>query len=162
MAVVFVSIGSNVDREMNIRSGVADLRHCYDRMRLSSVYDSEAVGFSGDNFYNLVAGFDTEESVAEVATRLRQIEDRHHRRRQTVRFSPRTLDIDLLLYDNLVLDIPGLKLPRDEILTSAFVLGPLAEIAGENYHPLEKRTYQDLWRKFDQASQPMHRVVFDW
>ena len=61
-----------------------------------------------------------------------------------------------------MLDKPGLKLPRDEILTSGFVLGPLAEISGDGLHPVIKRTYWELWREFDQASQPMHRVDFVW
>ena len=162
MALVYVSIGSNVERETNIRSGVTALRQRYGRMLLSSVYDSEAVGFTGDNFYNLVAGFNTEESVERVILNLRSIEDDHHRQRQADRFSPRTLDIDLLLYDDQVLDKPGLKLPRDEILTSGFVLGPLAEIAGDSLHPVKKRTYRTLWQEFDRASQPMHRVDFFW
>lgn len=162
MAQVFVSIGSNIDRELNIRSGVDELYRCYGELLLSSVYDSQAVGFTGANFYNLVAGFDTGESVSDVVARLRDIEDAHHRDRDGERFSSRTLDIDLLLFDDLIIEKGGLKLPRDEIITSAFVLGPLAEIAGHLVHPLTGRTFRILWQEFDQASQPMQRIEFEW
>lgn len=158
MASVFVSIGSNIDREHNIRSGVQDLYQAYGRLRLSSVYDSEAVGFEGDAFYNLVARFETDQDVHAVAARLRDIEDNHQRHRDGPRFSSRTLDIDLLLYDDLVLESPDLRLPREEIILSAFVLAPLAEIAPTLCHPLRGKSYAELWRQFDQGSQPMIRL----
>jgi 2-amino-4-hydroxy-6-hydroxymethyldihydropteridine diphosphokinase len=116
------------------------------------------VGFDGDAFYNLVAGFDTAMDVQTVAARLHEIEDSHQRRRDGPRFSSRTLDIDLLLYDDLVLDGPDLRLPREEITLSAFVLAPLAEITPTHCHPLSGQTYAELWLQFDQASQPMTRL----
>jgi len=158
MASVYVSIGSNIDREQNIRSGLRSLQQVFGNLQLSSIYDSEAVGFDGAAFYNLVAGFNTLLDVDTVVLRLREIEDAHLRRRDGPRFSSRTLDIDLLLYDDLVLNEAGLKLPRAEILYNAFVLAPLAEIAPALKHPLNGMVYADLWHQFDQNSQSLTRL----
>lgn len=162
MTQVYVSIGSNIDRVNNIRSGVRAMRRAFGDLLLSSVYDSQAVGFDGDDFYNLVACFSTGLDVYSLAARLREIEDRHQRRRDGARFSSRTLDIDLLLYNDLVLNEQGLVLPREEITRNAFVLGPLAEIAGQASHPVLGISYQKLWEAFDRNSQPMRRIEFDW
>jgi len=162
MARVYVSIGSNIDRDRSIRGGVADLREAFGELTLSSVYESEAVGFDGDDFYNLVAGFDTDMGVNEVAALLREIEDRHGRVRSGPRFSSRTLDIDLLLYDDLDTDSDGLSLPRDEITKNAFVLWPLAEIAPDAVHPVLNKRYRDLWDAFDKTKQPLRPVAFAW
>lgn len=157
----YVSIGSNIERERNVRSAVRSLRARYGDLTLSSVYESEAMGFDGSPFYNLAAGFDTEEGPAEVAGFLRTVEDYAGRDRGQPRFSSRTLDLDLLLWGDGTVEQDGLRLPRDEILTDAFVLGPLAEIAGGARHPVAERTYAALWADFDRASQPMRRVDFD-
>jgi len=158
MVSVYVSIGSNIDREQNIRSGLGALRAAFGELQLSSIYDSEAVGFDGAAFYNLVAGFETALPVDDLVLRLREIEDAHLRRRDGPRFSSRTLDIDLLLYDDLIIDSPDIKLPRAEILYNAFVLAPLAEIAPGLKHPVEGQDYAELWRRFDQASQHLTRL----
>lgn len=162
MARVYVSIGSNIGREQNIRSGVADLRGCFGELILSSVYESEAVGFDGDSFYNLVAAFDTALSPQQVADALRTIEERHGRLRNGPRFSSRTLDIDLLLYDDLVLHEGKLQIPRDEITKNAFVLWPLAEIAPQLEHPQLGVSYGALWASFDKQSQPLGPVAFEF
>jgi 2-amino-4-hydroxy-6-hydroxymethyldihydropteridine diphosphokinase len=162
MARVYVSIGSNIGREQNIRSGVADLRACFGELVLSSVYESEAVGFDGDSFYNLVAAFDTALSPQQVADALHAIEERHGRLRNGPRFSSRTLDIDLLLYDNLVLQEGKLDIPRDEITRNAFVLWPLAEIAAQLHHPQLGVSYGALWEAFDKQSQPLWPVAFEF
>jgi len=162
MARVYVSIGSNIEREANIRGGVADLQERFGELTLSPVYESEAVGFDGDNFYNLVAAFDTELDVLEVARVLREIEDAHGRTREGPRFSSRTLDIDMLLYDELLLQQGKLELPREEITKNAFVLWPLAEIAPELEHPVLQQTYAELWAAFDKEKQPLWPVGFDF
>ncbi len=149
MARVYVSIGSNIDRERSVRQGVAGLREAFGPLTLSPVYETAAVGFEGDDFYNLVAGFDTGLSPQEVAGRLRAIEDATGRDRSQPRFSPRTLDLDLLLYDDAVLREQGLRIPRDEILKYAFVLKPLADIAGGLRHPECGETYAALWARFE-------------
>jgi 2-amino-4-hydroxy-6-hydroxymethyldihydropteridine diphosphokinase len=161
MARVFISIGSNIDRAASIRDGVKALRERFGAIDLSSVYESEAVGFAGDPFYNLVAAFDTDEPVAAVAGALRRIEDAHGRDRSGPRFSSRTLDLDLLLYDDLVLE-GELELPRGEITENAFVLWPLAELAPARRHPVAGETFAGLWGRFDKGRQPLWPVPFEW
>lgn len=162
MARVYVSIGSNIEREQNIRAGVTDLRGRFGTLILSSVYESEAVGFAGDSFYNLVAGFDTALTPQQVASELRAIEEAHGRVRNGPRFSSRTLDIDLLLYDDLVLHEGKLDIPRDEITKNAFVLWPLAEIAPQLKHPQLGVSYGEMWEVFDKQSQPLWPVAFEF
>lgn len=162
MARVYVSIGSNIERDTHIRLGVATLRQLYGRIALSSVYESAALGFSGENFYNLAAGFDTPDTVHTVAEALQAIEVSHGRARGAERFCARTLDIDLLLYDDLVLREPRLIVPRDEITGYAFILGPLAEIAGETRHPVSGQTFRELWQAYDKTRQPLRKVSFEF
>ena len=118
------------------------------------------MGFEGDPFYNLVIGLETLQTVAELAEVLRKIEDDYGRRRDTPRFSSRTLDLDLLTYDDVVGVVDGVSLPREEITEHAFVLCPLAEIAGPEIHPVQLKSYADLWRNFDKAAQELRRVDF--
>lgn len=163
MAQVYVSVGSNIDREFNIRSAIRALRAHYEVLQLSTVYDCPAIGFEGDDFYNLVVAFDTDEDVMTVVQVLHGIECDHQRSRGRRRFASRTLDLDLLLYDDLILSEERLTLPRDEISRYAFVLGPLAEIAGERRHPFNGKRFAALWAAFDSAEQPMRAVAdFDW
>ncbi len=160
MPRIFVSIGSNIEREINIRGAVHALRDAYGTLTLSQVYESAPQGFAGDNFYNLVAGFDSAESVEAVKARLDEIETAHGRRRDGRRHVPRTLDLDLLLYDSNVIHRPGLDLPRAEIREYAFVLAPLAEIAPHLHHPETGETFKAMWEKFS-AEQPLRVVTLE-
>ena len=162
MARIYISIGSNIEAERHLRQAIAELRKYYGELQLSSVYESEAVGFDGDNFLNMVVGLDTDEEVHTVVQTLREIEDRHGRIRSGPRFSARTLDLDLLLYDDLVVKEEALDLPRGEIILNAFVLWPLAEIAPEIMHPVEQQSMAALWQGFDKKSQKLWPITIDW
>jgi len=162
MAWVYISLGSNIDREALTRAGVAALRQHYGELTLSSVYESEAVGFDGENFYNMVIALQTDDDVHQVAQTLRQIEDEHGRDRTGPRFSSRTLDLDLLLYDDLIIDEEKLQIPRDEILLRAFVLWPLAQVAENLEHPQLHKTYGELWDGFDKDSEKLEPIEFDF
>jgi len=141
----WISIGSNQARERSIRAAVTALRERFGPLVLSRVYETAAVGFDGEPFFNLVAGIDTERPVGEVVRQLRVIENANGRVRGGERFAPRTLDLDLLTYGDCAGEIDGVNLPRAEILRQAFVLGPLAEVAPTERHPILGLTYARLW-----------------
>jgi len=159
MAQVYVSVGSNIDRVTNINAALQLLTARYGELQLSSVYESDAVGFDSEPFYNLVLGFATTQSPQQVQAGLHAIEDRSGRRR-TGSLSARTLDLDLLLYDDCVMAEGKLVLPRDDITRYAFVLGPLAEIAADAQHPVSGLRYADMWAAFDDSGQEITRIVW--
>jgi 2-amino-4-hydroxy-6-hydroxymethyldihydropteridine diphosphokinase len=162
VATIYISLGSNINREENTRAGIQALRQEFGELTLSSVYESEAVGFEGDAFYNMVIACEVSTPVHQTNQILQNIEDAHGRDRSGPRFSSRTLDLDLLLYDDLIINENGLNLPRDEILKNAFVLWPLAEIAPELKHPGTDISYKDLWAEFDKTKENLHPVKFDF
>jgi 2-amino-4-hydroxy-6-hydroxymethyldihydropteridine diphosphokinase len=147
MAEVFVGIGSNVDPEANVRRALALMEERFDGLQRSGAYRNPAVGFSGDAFINLVVTFRTDAAVTEVALALAEVENACGRDRAGTKFGPRALDLDLLMYGDLVCG-DGPVLPREEILERAFVLGPLAELAPDLVHPTEHRRLAELWAAF--------------
>jgi 2-amino-4-hydroxy-6-hydroxymethyldihydropteridine diphosphokinase len=160
MAVICISIGSNTDREYHIRQAVRALEQSFGVLQLSSVYESESVGFVGDAFYNMVVAARTVLPVEDCIALFKQIEDQYGRVRDAERFSGRTLDLDLLTYDALVCQQPVI-LPRPEITENAFVLWPLAEILPDSQHPVAGKTYRELWQGYAK-SQKLWPVPFDW
>ncbi|MCK4834607.1 MAG: 2-amino-4-hydroxy-6-hydroxymethyldihydropteridine diphosphokinase [Gammaproteobacteria bacterium] len=160
MATIYISLGSNINREENTRAGIEALKKAFGELILSSVYESEAVGFDGDAFFNMVIACEADLPVHDTNQVLRDIEDANGRDRSGPKFSSRTLDLDLLLYDDLVIDEKGLKLPRGEILKNAFVLWPLAEIAPELKHPETGTGYAELWKAFDKNKESLKPVEF--
>jgi len=155
MAAIYISIGSNIEPLHYIALALADLQNSFGDIRNSHLYESEAVGFDGENFINLVSAATTDLSIPEVVALLHKIEDEHGRSRSGPRFSSRTIDLDLLLYDDQIYQRNGIDIPRDEILKNAFVLCPLAELFPHGKHPVAGKTYQQLWQEFDKASQPL-------
>jgi 2-amino-4-hydroxy-6-hydroxymethyldihydropteridine diphosphokinase len=149
MARVFVSVGSNIEPEENLRLACGELERRFGGLEVSSVYRNPPVGFAGDDFLNLVAAFETDRSPEALVAELEEIHDLAGRQRGGERFGPRTLDLDLLLYDDLVTDGPPLSLPRDDVLKYDFVLGPLAELAPDLVHPVTGRSLAELWRDFE-------------
>ena len=162
MAEVFIGAGSNVDAVRHLRAGLVALAERYGLLKVSPVYRNSAVGFTGDDFLNLVIGFETDEPVGEVARYLGEVEAANGRTRTEEKFSPRTLDLDLLLYGGLVGEFDGVELPRSEITRYAFVLKPLADLVPEARHPVEGATYADMWAGFDVSRHPLEQVVVDF
>lgn len=157
MASIFISLGSNINKAHYIRSANAVLSEHFNELVYSSVFESESIGFSGKNFYNSVIGATTELSLHEVCRLLKKIERDHGRTDNDKKFSPRTLDLDLLFYDDVICFSPA-QLPRDEITKNAFVLWPLAEVAPEFIHPVVKQRIADIWQAYDKTQQKLWKV----
>lgn len=160
MPTAYVSLGSNIERDKNIRKGLAALTEQFGQLKLSSVYEADPVGFSGKPFYNLVVSFTSSLAVKQLCQTLRQIELACGRPKKAEKFSARTLDLDLLLYDNLIICETDFHIPRIEITRYAFVLEPLAELVPDLIHPVLQVSYQTLWEKFDKNNLKQHKIVF--
>lgn len=156
----WLSLGSNVERERHIHEGLDALAARFGALRVSSVYESAAVGFDGPAFYNLAVGLETDLAPEKLVEALRIIEDHHGRDRSQPRFSDRTLDIDLLLLGSLQGRFGDVELPRPDITRQPFVLGPLAEIAPDLVLPGTDAPLSDTWKK--RQADALSRVPFDW
>jgi len=145
MSTAWLGLGSNVNAENHIRAGIKELEEKFENVSLSPVYTSTSVGFDGDDFINLVARVETDMHPLELREYLRDLEDRYGRKRNVPKFSDRVLDIDILLYDDLILRSPVLEMPRGEIMKFAHVLKPLADLEPDLVHPTELRSMADIW-----------------
>lgn len=162
MTTLALSIGSNIDAESNIRAALDALSLEFDNIRNSTTYESKAVGFDGDNFLNLVVLADTDKELDDVAIILKRLEDELGRDRQQVRFSGRTMDIDILLYGNESGMCSGIELPRPEVTENAYVLQPLSELLPDVVHPATGLSYQKLWQDYDKSKQQLWAIETDW
>lgn len=162
MTSVYLSLGSNINRHQHILAGLDALQNLFGSLVVSYVYESKSVGFNGSNFFNLVVGAQTDLALADLSEALKRIEDDNGRVRSGPKFSPRTLDIDILTYGNFVGVDVGIELPRAEISKNAFVLLPLAQIAADTKHPQLQTSYADLWRDYNKSSQTLWPIDFEW
>jgi 2-amino-4-hydroxy-6-hydroxymethyldihydropteridine diphosphokinase len=158
MPEVFVGLGSNVDRENSITAALQALADHFGPLTVSSIYESASVGFVGDPFFNLVVGFQTSLAALDVSAALSAIERDLGRMREAAKFSARTLDLDLLLYGNQVLEADNLRVPRDDITRYAFVLEPLSEVAAHLEHPVSGETFAALWAAYDKGQLHQRRL----
>ena len=158
MTTGYISIGSNIDKEIHIPSSINALKKLFGKLDISSIYETAAVGFSGNNFYNLIVKFDSELDAKQVAKLLRKVELDHGRTRDSQKFSARTLDLDLILYGEQIIHDGRLQIPRNEIEHYAFVLEPLAEIAGRQRHPVSHESYESMWNLFDKTNLQQKKI----
>lgn len=158
MVEVFLGLGSNIDAERNLKLAIAELRSRFGELTVSPVYQSMALGFDGDDFLNLVVGLQTDLSPEDLLTFIDTVHALAGRIRGPDRYISRPLDIDLLLYGDLVDKEPPLRLPRRDVLEHSFVLRPLSEIAPDFIHPETQRSIGEHWREFDAACHPVTPV----
>jgi len=154
-----LSLGSNQEPERYLRLAMDALRAQFEGAQISSAYRFPAVGFDGPDFINAAAVIATNLDPSALGDWLRALEDLHGRDRNGPRYSDRTLDIDIVLFDERVIDGPGkLRIPRDE-LRHAFVLKPLAEIAPQWLHPQSGQRMQQLWVQHPQYAEAFERIT---
>ena len=159
MPKVFVAAGSNVQPEVNLALALRELRAAFPGVRSSAAYRNAAVGFAGPDFINLVVGFSSAMGVPAVLAELHRIESLCGRPRAAPKWEPRAMDLDMLLYGDLICDVPGLILPRPDLLKRPYMLGPMAEIAPDVHHPTFGLSMRELWTQFDRAAHTMHAVA---
>ena len=160
MTQVVVSLGSNINRETNIRFAVGKIRQEFGAIEISPIYETESVGFEGPSFLNLVIGFQWSCTLLELCTDLREIETACGRIRGRKSFDNRVLDIDVLLFGHQNLRADGYNIPRDEIEKYAYVLKPLADLYPDWCHPVSGLTYKQMWRDFNQTGQKLGLIDF--
>ncbi|MFT4767623.1 MAG: 2-amino-4-hydroxy-6-hydroxymethyldihydropteridine diphosphokinase [Glaciecola sp.] len=161
MTRLFLGLGSNIEPARYLPLGLSELEALLGALRISPVYEGAAIGFSGAPFWNLVIEAQTSLAVGELQRAIRTIEYAHGRPENASRFSPRSLDIDILVYGDVCGVVDGVALPRGEILENAFVLRPLAELAADAIHPGVNKSFGELWTAYDAASQPLSPVSLD-
>ncbi len=161
MSTVYLSLGSNVDREHYIRAALDALSAEFGELEISSVYESDPVGFDGSPFYNLIVGIDTSLSLAALSEQLKALEDANGRDRTAPRFASRTLDIDIVTYHDRVGTFDGIELPRPELYYNAFVLWPMAELRGQTLDPVTGKSFAELWTNFE-TEQRLRPIPFFW
>jgi len=159
MPDVYVAAGSNIQPELNLRSAISALKRRLGDLRISRAYRNKAVGFEGPDFINLVIGFETELTLTEVLSVLQAVEGLCGRPRKAPKFEPRSMDLDLLLYGDMVCATHAITLPRPDLIKKVYMLGPLAELAPDFVHPTLKQTIGELWQGFDKTAHPMALVT---
>ena len=161
MTLAYVSGGSNLDAEASLKLAARALRARHPGTRFSHCYRNKAVGFDGPDFINFVAEVPVRGDPQLLKGELECIETQCGRPRDAPRWAPRAMDLDILLFGDVVQDVPGLVLPRPDLLRWGFMLGPLAQIAPGLVHPVLGKRIADLWREFDQGAHPLSVEALD-
>ena len=161
MANVYLGLGSNISPVDNLRFGVSELRRRYGDLQVSAVYKSTAFGFDGDDFLNVVVQLRSEETPYAMCEEIDLIHNLAGRENRSSKWEARSLDIDILLYNDLVMDDGAVRVPRCDILEYSFVLRPLAELAPDLVHPVTGITMLSHWQQFDAASHPLEVFSVD-
>jgi len=162
MTEIYVGAGSNIEPERHLLAALTGLADVFGLLHLSPVYRNQAVGFDGDDFLNMVIGFDTDRDLDGVRAELERIETENGRTRNPKRFGPRSLDLDLLLFGDWVDEGENPSVPRNEITRYAFVLKPLADLCADRCHPVTGASFGQLWDEFDKAKHPLEAIEMNW
>lgn len=151
MATVYLGLGTNLgDKEANLRTAIYKLQERIGKLvSLSSFYETAPWGFESDHsFLNAAIGLETSLSPIEILHITQEIEKELGRTKKSVNgsYSDRLIDIDILLYDTLVLQTPELTIPHPLMTERDFVMKPLIEIAGNVIHPTREKTLSELYQ----------------
>lgn len=157
-ARVYLGLGSNISPEEHLRMAIRELRSRHGELEISAVYQSAAMGFEGADFLNLVVGLESDLSARKICEEIEFIHNLAGRSRSSDKWDSRPLDIDLLLYNDLIMDEPPVRVPRRDVLEYSFVLRPLAELAPDLVHPVSGKTMREHWQEFDAAGHPLEIV----
>jgi len=160
MTAVLLGLGSNLNRHANLGAALDALQECFGPLRISRVFESEAVGVRAENYFNLVVALDSPLPLAALSAWLKSLEDSVGRERGQRRCE-QPLDIDILCFGDSVGVFDGILIPRAEILKNAFVLRPLAELVPERLHPEERVSFAELWRAY-RSEQRLWPIDFEW
>jgi 2-amino-4-hydroxy-6-hydroxymethyldihydropteridine diphosphokinase len=161
VTLAYVSGGSNLQPEQHLLLAARELKASWPGARFSRVYRNRAVGFDGPDFLNFVAELPVQGEAGALKAELERIEGACGRPRYAPKWAPRTMDLDILLFGQQVLDLPGLVIPRPQLIQWAFMLGPLAELAPDALHPIAGSTVGALWRALDRIGHPLEPVSLD-
>jgi 2-amino-4-hydroxy-6-hydroxymethyldihydropteridine diphosphokinase len=158
VASIYLGLGSNLEPRKNLALALLELQDRFGELVVSNTYTNAPVGFVGADFMNLVVQIESEVSAQDICKQIELIHNLSGRQRGSNKWESRPLDIDLLLYNDLILDEKPVRVPRDDILKYSFVLRPMAELAPELRHPVTGKTMRTHWQEFDAASHPLERA----
>lgn len=162
MASIYLGVGSNIRPLRHLRLAITELRRRFDDLETSAVYRNAPVGFDGSDFLNLVVRARTDLSPVDVLRVLDDIHELAGRQRMSNGLTSRELDIDLLLYDQVLIDTDDLQLPRSDVLDYDFVLRPLAELAPDYVHPLTGKRLDLHWQQFPGSTRSLQQEFIDF
>src|SRR3989338_11462833 len=144
MAEAYISIGSNIAPKENIKKCLDMLKSEFEVIAISPMYETKPYGYENQsNFINLAVGIKTQLKSHELLKKLQEIENKLGRKRD-FRFSPRTIDLDILLYGSEIIEDKDLTIPHKGLLERDFMLIPLADIVPDVVHPIAKKKVKDL------------------
>ncbi|MDA0149970.1 2-amino-4-hydroxy-6-hydroxymethyldihydropteridine diphosphokinase [Vibrio sp. LaRot3] len=156
MITAYIGIGSNIEREKHVEAALNELDHLGEQLRISTIYECDAVGFDSEPFYNLVAELRTSLSLMEFSRALRDIELKWGRKLDAGKYEPRTVDLDLILFGDQVSE-QSPQVPRCDIYKYRFVIQPLSELCPNLVVPEDGRTIEQIF-KAGSDSQPLTAV----
>jgi 2-amino-4-hydroxy-6-hydroxymethyldihydropteridine diphosphokinase len=161
IAQAFIAMGSNIDAERRLLQAARELKRRFAPVRFSHCYSNPSYGFDGPPFVNAVAGLRTALTIAALLTELHEVEALCGRAPTDPKWEPRAMDLDLLLYGDVVGSGPGYTLPRPDLLQRVYMLGPLAELAPQWLYPPAGPTIAELWRRYPRGEHPLCQLQLD-
>jgi 2-amino-4-hydroxy-6-hydroxymethyldihydropteridine diphosphokinase len=158
---VFVAMGSNIDASSRMLQAALALKSHFADVRFSGCYRNPAFGFNGPDFINAAAGFESRFSIVQLLQIMRGIEAQCGREASAPKWLPRAMDLDLLLYGEVVGAGPGYTLPRPDLVKRVYMLGPLSELAPTAIYPPDGPTIGELWQQFPRSEHTLERLTLD-